>query len=131
MVAERSVSSLSPLPSSLSPLADDARLEELAAPRPKDLFPILERSSSLSPLLVVLTFLPGIVALEKASIDELDAQWRLKSLEVATAPSVADVIDPSGISQTDLRWRHRWVAGWPRRPCICRDGSGRMGWNWS
>jgi hypothetical protein len=105
MVAERSVSSLSPLPSSLSPLADDARLEELAAPRPKDLFPILERSSSLSPLLVVLTFLPGIVALEKASIDELDAQWRLKSLEVATAPNVSDVIDPSGISQASLRWQ--------------------------
>lgn len=92
---------------------DDARLEQLAARRPKDLFPILERSASLSPLLVVLTFLPGIIALQSASIDELDAQWRLKSLELATATSVVDIIDPSGISQADLKWQPplgSWIA---------------------
>jgi hypothetical protein len=92
---------------------DDAKLEQLAARRPKDLFPILERSASLSPLLVVLTFLPGIVALESAQIDEMDAQWRLKSLELATAPTLADFIDPSGISGTDLRWQPplgSWIA---------------------
>ncbi|HUE13602.1 MAG TPA: glycosyltransferase family 39 protein [Planctomycetaceae bacterium] len=92
---------------------DDAKLERLAARRPKDLFPILERSHSLMPLLVVLTFLPGIVALESASIDELDAQWRLKSLELSTASSVSDVLDPSGISQTDLKWQPplgSWIA---------------------
>ncbi len=94
-------------------IVDDVKLEQLAARRPKDLFPILERSASLSPLLFVLTFLPGIVALESASIDELDAQWRLKSLEISTAPSVIDVIDPSGISQTDLKWQPplgSWIA---------------------
>jgi 4-amino-4-deoxy-L-arabinose transferase-like glycosyltransferase len=92
---------------------DDAKLEQLAARRPKDLFPILERSASLTPLLVVLTFLPGIIALESASIDELDAQWRLKSLEISTAPSVIDVVDPSGISQPDLKWQPplgSWIA---------------------
>ena len=82
---------------------DDAKLEQLAARRPKELFPILERTSSLSPLLVVLTFLPGIVALESASIDEVDAQWRLKSLELSTAGSLFDVIDPSGISTDGMR----------------------------
>ena len=94
-------------------IVDDAKLEQLAARRPKDLFPILERSASLSPLLVVLTFLPGIVALESASIDELDAQWRLKSLEISTASSVIDVVDPSGISQPDLKWQPplgSWIA---------------------
>ena len=94
-------------------IVDDVKLEQLAARRPKDLFPILERSASLSPLLFVLTFLPGIIALESASIDELDAQWRLKSLEISTAPSVIDVIDPSGISQTDLKWQPplgSWIA---------------------
>jgi hypothetical protein len=99
--------------SPLSPPLDDARLKQLAVRRPKDLFPILDRSKSLLPLLVVLTFLPGIVALESASIDELDAQWRLKSLELSTASSVFDVIDPSGISKTDLKWQPplgSWVA---------------------
>jgi len=94
-------------------IVDDAKLEQLAARRPKDLFPILERSASLSPLLVVLTFLPGLIALQSASIDELDAQWRLKSLEISTASSVIDVVDPSGISQTDLRWQPplgSWIA---------------------
>lgn len=84
---------------------NDAQLERLAARRPKELFPILDRSTSLSPLLVVLTFLPGIIALESASIDELDAQWRLKSLAVATAPGIAEIIDPSGISQPNLKWQ--------------------------
>ena len=99
--------------SPLSPPLDDARLKQLAVRRPKDLFPILDRSKSLLPLLVVLTFLPGIVALESASIDELDAQWRLKSLELSTASSVFDIIDPSGISKTDLKWQPplgSWVA---------------------
>jgi hypothetical protein len=94
-------------------IVDDAKLEQLAARRPKDLFPILERSASLTPLLVVLTFLPGIIALESASIDELDAQWRLKSLEISTAASVIEVVDPSGISQPDLRWQPplgSWIA---------------------
>ena len=92
---------------------DDAKLEQLAARRPKDLFPVLERSASLSPLLFVLTFLPGIIALQSASIDELDAQWRLKGLELSTASSVVDVIDPSGISETDLKWQPplgSWIA---------------------
>ena len=96
----------------IAPL-DDARLAQLAVRRPKDLFPIFDRSKSLMPLLVVLTFLPGIVALESASIDELDAQWRLKSLELSTAASVFDVIDPSGISETNLKWQPplgSWVA---------------------
>ena len=84
---------------------NDAQLEQLAARRPKELFPILDRTTSLSPLLVVLTLLPGIIALESASIDELDAQWRLKSLELATAPGIAEIIDPSGISQSDLKWQ--------------------------
>jgi 4-amino-4-deoxy-L-arabinose transferase-like glycosyltransferase len=92
---------------------NDAQLQQLAARRPKELFPILDRTTSLSPLLVVLTLLPGIIALESASIDELDAQWRLKSLELATAPGIADIIDPSGISQSDLKWQPplgSWIA---------------------
>jgi len=84
---------------------NDAQLQQLAARRPKELFPLLDRTTSLSPLLVVLTLLPGIIALQSASIDELDAQWRLKSLELATAPGIAEIIDPSGISQSDLKWQ--------------------------
>jgi 4-amino-4-deoxy-L-arabinose transferase-like glycosyltransferase len=84
---------------------NDDQLAQLAARRQKELFPILDRSTSLSPLLVVLTFLPGIIALESSSIDELDAQWRLKSLQLATAQGIAEIIDPSGISQSNLKWQ--------------------------
>jgi len=95
-------------------IADDAKLEQLAVPRPKDLFPILDRTASLSPLLVLLTVLPGIIAFEFASIDEVDAQWRLKSLEVSTVSSVLEAVDPSGSSpHPALKWQPplgSWIA---------------------
>lgn len=95
-------------------IVDDAKLEQLAARRPKDLVPILERSASMLPLLVIFCFLPGILAWESASISELDAQWRLKALELSTASSMFDAVDPSIIStQTALRWQPplgSWIA---------------------
>ncbi len=75
-------------------IVDDARLQQLATHRPKDVFPILERAASLAPLLLVLTFVPGIVALASASLTERDAQWRLKGLELSTVPSLFDAVDP-------------------------------------
>ena len=79
-------------------VVDDARLLQLAARRPKDVFPILERAASLSPLVLVLTFLPGIVALQSATLSERDAQWRLKGLELSTVPSIWDAVDPGASS---------------------------------
>jgi hypothetical protein len=79
-------------------IVDDARLLQLAARRPKDVFPILERAASLSPLLLLLTFLPGIVALESASLSERDAQWQLKGLELSAVPSLFDAVDPAASS---------------------------------
>ena len=73
-------------------VVDDARLLQLAAHRAKDAFPILERAASLTPLVLVLTFLPGIVALQAATLSERDAQWRLKGLEVSTVPSIFDAV---------------------------------------
>jgi hypothetical protein len=87
-------------------VVDDALLGRLAARRPKDLLPILERGASLSPLLVVLAFLPGVVAAQYASLSELDAQWRLKSLELSTAPSLIEAVDTSTASrQSALKWQ--------------------------
>jgi hypothetical protein len=79
-------------------VVDDARLLELAARRPRDVFPILERAASLSPLVVVLTVLPGVVALQSATLSETDAQWRLKGLELSTVPSIFDAVDPAATS---------------------------------
>ena len=96
---------------------DDCRRREAGTtggPPPKDLFPILDRTASLSPLFVLLTVLPGIIAFELASIDEVDAQWRLKSLEVSTVSSVLDAVDPSGSSpHPALKWQPplgSWIA---------------------
>ncbi|HET6323317.1 MAG TPA: hypothetical protein VFG04_01360, partial [Planctomycetaceae bacterium] len=83
-------------------VVDDARLLQLAAHRPKDAFPILERAASLTPLVLVLTFLPGIVALQAATLSERDAQWRLKGLEVSTVPSIFDAVDPAAASSVTL-----------------------------
>jgi hypothetical protein len=79
-------------------VVDDARLLQLAEHRPKDVFPILERAASLSPLVLVLTFVPGIMALQAATLSEGDAQWRLKALEVATRPGILDAVDPGAAS---------------------------------
>jgi len=79
-------------------VVDDARLLQLAAHRPKDVFPILERAASLSPLILVLTFVPGIVALQSATLSEPDAQWRLKGLELANLASLFDAVDPAASS---------------------------------
>jgi hypothetical protein len=95
-------------------IVDDARLQQLAARRPKDVFPILERAASLSPLVVVLTILPGIVSLESVVLGERDAQWRLKGLEVSTVSSLLDAVDP-GASSTVSALRYQpplgtWLA---------------------
>ena len=83
-------------------VVDDARLLQLAVHRPKDAFPILERAASLSPLVLVLTFLPGIVALQSATLSEPDGQWRLKGLEVSTVPGIFDGVDPEDLKIAEL-----------------------------
>ena len=57
---------------------------------------------TISPLVLVLTFLPGIVALQAATLSERDAQWRLKGLEVSTVPSIFDAVDPAAASSVTL-----------------------------
>ena len=97
-------------------VVDDARLLELAARRPRDVFPILERAASLSPLVVVLTVLPGVVALQASTLSERDAQWRLKGLELSTMPSIFDAVDPAASSSVTVSNSSRlWAAGWSPR----------------
>jgi hypothetical protein len=93
-------------------VVDDARLLQLAAHRPKDVFPILKRAASLSPLVLVLTFVPGIVALESATLSERDAAWRLKGLELSTAPSIFDAVDPAASSSVSLLKFQPPLASW-------------------
>jgi hypothetical protein len=83
-------------------IVDDAKLLQLAARRPKDAFPILERATSLSPLLLLLTFLPGIVALDTASLSERSAQWQLRAFEISRVPSLFDAVDPAASSDVSV-----------------------------
>jgi 4-amino-4-deoxy-L-arabinose transferase-like glycosyltransferase len=76
-------------------VVDDVRLLQLAAKRPKDIFPTLERAASLSPLVFVLTVFPAVVALQSTTLSERDAQWQLKGLELASLPSIFDAVDPA------------------------------------
>jgi hypothetical protein len=83
-------------------VVDDARLTVLAAHRRKDVFPLLDRAVSLSPLVLVLTLVPGIIALHSATLSETDAQWRLKGLELSTVHGLFDAVDPSASSSVSV-----------------------------
>lgn len=93
-------------------VVDDARLLQLAAHRPKEVFSILERAASLSPLVFVLAIVPGIVALEAATLSERDAQWRLKGLELSTVPSIFDGVDPGAASTVSTLKFQPPLASW-------------------
>jgi hypothetical protein len=93
-------------------VVDDARLLELAAHRPKDVFPILERAASLTPLVLVLTVVPGIIAIESAALSERDAQWRLKGLELSTVASPFDAVDPAAASGVSALKYQPPLASW-------------------
>lgn len=81
-------------------LADDRRLVELAAEPPHELFPILRRAAALTPLVIPLALLPGLWALRHRALDDLGAEWALRGLDVMTAATLNDVLDPSSVDPT-------------------------------
>lgn len=75
-------------------IADDSQLMQLAAHRARDLFPVLERAQSLTPLLILLAFLPSLSVLTQYKFDENGALWGLKSLDALDAHTIHEFVDP-------------------------------------
>ncbi len=87
-------------------IVDDSQLVRMAAQPARPLFPILDRSGAMTPLIVLLAILPGLYALAHQSLNDADALWGMKSLEVLSAPDIGGVVDPGGIHpDVPLRWQ--------------------------
>lgn len=76
-------------------VVDDIQLLRLAAHRSTALFPLLRRTTALSPLVVLLAVLPGLHALAFFNLDATGAFWGLKSLAVTQATTIDEFIAPS------------------------------------
>jgi 4-amino-4-deoxy-L-arabinose transferase-like glycosyltransferase len=96
-------------------IVDDSKLLQMAAPKAAELFPIFQRSESLSPLLFLLAVLPGLFALQYRTLDESTAIWGLKCLE-SVSPTSAELF--AGATRSAdvemLRWQPplaSWLTG--------------------
>ncbi|WP_166820195.1 ArnT family glycosyltransferase [Thalassoroseus pseudoceratinae] len=69
------------------PTIDDRYLLELATAPAQRLFPVLDRTIALRPLLVLLAVLPVMYAVANRSFSSMDAEWGLRALEVRGALS--------------------------------------------
>ncbi len=79
-----------PTPVSLS----DSELLRVAKTPRRRLFQILNRASAFAPLIVVCCVLPAFQLLAKPVLDEVESLWGLRSLAVADATSLADILEP-------------------------------------
>ncbi len=67
------------------PTIDDRYLLELATAPAQRLFPVLDRTAALRPLLALLAVLPVLFAVVHRSFSSVDAEWGLRALEVQGA----------------------------------------------
>ena len=67
------------------PTIDDRYLLELATAPAQRLFPVLDRTAALRPLLALLAVFPVMVAVVNRSFSPIDAEWGLRALEVREA----------------------------------------------
>jgi len=93
-------------------VADDAQLVKLAAYRARDLFPILNRTRALTPLLVLFAILPGLSALTQYDFGEQGALWGLKSLEAYSSTELTQLVDPNQTGPASVMKSHPPLGSW-------------------
>ncbi|MGH7200677.1 MAG: hypothetical protein ACREJB_08745 [Planctomycetaceae bacterium] len=88
-------------------IADDYQLLQLSRQPARELFPLLRRARSMTPLIIVVAFAPALLALKGARLSDADARWGLAGLDVLTASSWQQALDPpaSGDGPPPLQWR--------------------------
>lgn len=84
----------------------DSELQKLAAPQVDRLLPVLDRAAGMWPLIVVLGFVPPLLALTGWTLTDSDANWGLRAIAAATAGDVGQGLDPVHESTRGaLRWQ--------------------------
>ncbi|MGQ0633763.1 MAG: glycosyltransferase family 39 protein [Planctomycetaceae bacterium] len=73
----------------------DSALERLAAEPARPLAPLLQYAEAMTPLVVVLAFVPALYAVSHGTLTEDAAQQGLLSLRCLNARSVNEFVDPS------------------------------------
>ncbi len=74
---------------------DDEQLLALSVSPKQSLFPVLIRAEALSPLIVLLAFLPPLYVLAHQTLSPVDALWGLKAVRLGISDSPAVWLDPS------------------------------------
>lgn len=75
-------------------LIDDAELLHLIATPRQRLFSSLNRASAFTPLIVVCCALPAFLLLSHNGLNEIASMWGLRSLAVANANSLEELLQP-------------------------------------
>ena len=75
-------------------LIDDADLLRLIATPRQRLFSSLNRASAFTPLIVVCCALPALLLLSQTGLNEVASMWGLRSLAVANAASLEELLEP-------------------------------------
>jgi 4-amino-4-deoxy-L-arabinose transferase-like glycosyltransferase len=90
----------------------DKELVRLSGEPVGELFPLLHRSHALVPLVVVLAFVPGVIALTNASFDTATSLWALRGLDCYVADSFNSWLEPGrGADESPLKY-HPPLASW-------------------
>ena len=84
-------------------LVNDARLNDLAREPARELFSAARREAAMRPLVVLLSFLPGLLVFWNPSLDEATSQQGLRALDVGGSQSVWDwMVSASSEPSTSL-----------------------------
>ncbi|MCC7424723.1 MAG: glycosyltransferase family 39 protein [Planctomycetaceae bacterium] len=73
---------------------DDTQLVLMARKPAAEMFPLLRRTSALSPLLMLICVLPPLAALQMRNQTEADALWGLRAIELKSVPVQTQIISP-------------------------------------
>lgn len=91
--------------SGIPQLADDDRLQKLAAAPALPVFPLLRHAEAMVPLVVVFAFLPSLYALRYRTLTETGAEHGLHALQCLAAKDPGEFVDPGGADPSGI---HEW-----------------------
>lgn len=85
---------------------DDRTLLQLAVEPARPLFPLLRNAGAMTPLVVLLAFLPAIYAFENRTWTDLGSRWGLQSLQRRAARDLNEFVDPGHVDPaTPYKWQ--------------------------
>lgn len=87
-------------------IVDDGQLMKLASHRPHPMLPVLNRTESIKPVILLLAALPGMIVLASQPSDRLISRWGLRAVDALTASDVVEAVAPGRVrSAAELRFQ--------------------------